>query len=155
MTENEKYLEMPWSIEETIENLKIIKEHLGATVLKTNLDGKGKQDAKEVEFDFSREIQQYRAIGTVEEILNTFNTQQLKIASQHNELEEYRAIGTIDEFKALKDTSVAKKPIIKPWSAARCPSCDCSLSESLGDGYYQHFESLERCDKCNQKLDWQ
>ena len=49
------------------------------------------------------EIQKYRAIGTVEEILNTFNTQQLKIASQHNELEEYRAIGTIEEFKALKE----------------------------------------------------
>lgn len=56
MTENEKYLEMPWRIEETIENLKLIKEHLSATVLKTNLDGKGKQDAKEVEFDFNRAI---------------------------------------------------------------------------------------------------
>ena len=39
MTENE-YLEMPWSIEDTIENLKIIEEHLIATVLKANLDDK-------------------------------------------------------------------------------------------------------------------
>ena len=46
---------------------------------------------------------EYKKIGTVEEILNTFNTQQLKIASQHNELEEYREIGTIEEFKALKE----------------------------------------------------
>lgn len=56
MTENE-YLEIHWSIEDTIENLKTIKEHFIATVLKANLDGKGKQDAKEVEFDFNRAIQ--------------------------------------------------------------------------------------------------
>lgn len=56
MTENE-YLEMPWRIEDTIENLKTIKEYFIAAVLKTNLYGKGKQDAKEVEFDFNRAIQ--------------------------------------------------------------------------------------------------
>lgn len=69
------------------------------------------------------------------------------------EIQQYRSIGTVEEFKALKEKAEPKKPIIKPWSDARCPSCNCSLSESLGDGYYQHFTSLNICD-CGQKLDW-
>lgn len=70
------------------------------------------------------------------------------------ENQQYHAIGTVEEFKALKEKAEPKKPIIKLWSEARCPSCLCSLSESLGDGYYKHFTSLKRCD-CGQKLDWE
>ena len=72
MTENE-YLELPWSVEDTIENLETIKEIMIAKVRAVNLDGKAKSDVEEIEFDFSRalsalrEIQQYRAIGAVEE----------------------------------------------------------------------------------------
>lgn len=44
------------------------------------------------------EVQQYRAIGTVEDYWKL------------NEMcKEYSAIGTIEEFKALKEKSVAKK----------------------------------------------
>ena len=57
MTENEKYLEMPWSIEDTIENLNTIKEVLKVKLLNVNLDNKGKDDVKELEFDFDRAIQ--------------------------------------------------------------------------------------------------
>lgn len=98
---------------------------------------------------YLEELQQYRAIGTVEELIKT----QIREKVLNVELESYKEIGTIEEFKTLKEKSVAKKPIIKPWSDARCPSCGCSLSESLGDGYYRHFESMDRC-YCGQKLDW-
>ena len=52
----EKYLEMPWSTEDTIENLKEIKEHLKKCVILSNSDGMGKKDAEEGAFDFDRAI---------------------------------------------------------------------------------------------------
>ena len=52
-----KYLEMPWSIEDTIENLKEIKEAMKEKVLSLNLHGKGEKDAEEIAFDFDRAIE--------------------------------------------------------------------------------------------------
>lgn len=51
-----EYAKLPWSMEVTIENLKKIKEHLKRTVKRTNLHGKGEEDAKEIDFDFDRAI---------------------------------------------------------------------------------------------------
>lgn len=48
------------------------------------------------------EIQQYRELGTVEEILKVFNNQRTIIATQHETVKQYRAIGTIEEFKRAK-----------------------------------------------------
>lgn len=48
---------------------------------------------------------------------------------------------------------IEQSPIIKPWSPAICPNCGVELSESLGDGYYQHYKSIGRC-KCGQLLTW-
>lgn len=50
-------LKMPWSIADTIENLKEIKELMQERVILTNLDGRGKSDAEEVAFDFDRAIE--------------------------------------------------------------------------------------------------
>ena len=54
------------------------------------------------------------------------------------------------------EKQIAKKPVIKPWSPALCPSCNCELSEDMGDGYYRHYIYLDRClsSDCGQKLDW-
>ena len=52
-----EYLKMPWSIEDTIENLKEIKENLQRVAMENNLHGKGKEDAEEVAFDFDRAIE--------------------------------------------------------------------------------------------------
>ena len=51
-----KNLEMAWSMEETIENLKEVKEILKSIVRKINYEGKAEGDAEEVEFDLSRAI---------------------------------------------------------------------------------------------------
>lgn len=78
MTENE-YLKLPWSVENTIENLKEIKEILVAKVRAVDFDGMAESDVKEISFDFDRaitaleEIQKYRAIGTVEECRKAIN----------------------------------------------------------------------------------
>ena len=68
-----KYLELPWSVEDTIENLKELKDGLQEKCIIQNLHGRGEKDAEEIAFDFDRainaleEIQKYRAIGTPEE----------------------------------------------------------------------------------------
>ena len=48
MMKNERYLEMPWSVEDTIENLKEIKECLQNRAIIRNLHGRGEKDAEEV-----------------------------------------------------------------------------------------------------------
>ena len=56
-------------------------------------------------------------------------------------------------IKAL-EKQIAKKPIIKQWCPAKCPTCKQTLSESKGDGYWKHYTSLSICD-CGQRLDWE
>lgn len=51
-----KTLKMPWSTEETIENLKEVKGILKSIVRKINYEGKGESDAEEVEFVLNRAI---------------------------------------------------------------------------------------------------
>jgi hypothetical protein len=48
------YLEMPWSIEDTIENLKPIGQFIAAQLKEINADNMGIKDKKEFTFDFER-----------------------------------------------------------------------------------------------------
>jgi len=52
------------------------------------------------------------------------------------------------------EKQIPKKPKIESWEPARCPCCDGSLSESIGDGYYRHNYSLNICE-CGQKIEWE
>ena len=71
-----------------------------------------------------------------------------------DELEQYRAIGTVEECRESVEKQKAKKVIIKPWKPSICPTCGMELSESLGDGYYKHWKNLRRCARCGQKIQW-
>lgn len=51
------YKKLPWSFEESIENMKAVKEMIIERVKLVNLDGKWKEDVEEVEFDFNRAIE--------------------------------------------------------------------------------------------------
>lgn len=68
------YLKMPWSIEDTIENLEELKEIMQQKLIMTNHHGRGEKDAEEIAFDFDRAIQalkenqEYKKIGTLEEV---------------------------------------------------------------------------------------
>lgn len=92
------------------------------------------------------EIQQYRAIGTVEEI-QSIKDQLLMVKDM---CKDYYEIGTIDEFKALKEKSVAKKPLRIPdddtciYYGYYCPCCNEPLSNTA---------RIKRCF-CGQALDW-
>jgi len=49
---------------------------------------------------------------------------------------------------------IPKTPKIERWNPALCPSCGEELSDSLGDGYYQHWYNKQICG-CGQKLKWE
>lgn len=44
------YLKMPWSIEDTIENLEELKEMMQQKLIMTNYHGRGEKDAEEIAF---------------------------------------------------------------------------------------------------------
>ena len=99
------------------------------------------------------EIQQYRAIGTVEEmeVLNRIAEETVEYLKEDKELlAKYKRIGTIEEFKALKEKSVAKKPksnkvIVSHDSYAYCPHCKHCIE----------LFKPSHCDRCGGELDWQ
>ena len=51
-----EYAELPWSVEDTIESLKSVKNSMKERVILLNLHGRGEKGAEEVEFDFGRAI---------------------------------------------------------------------------------------------------
>ena len=99
------------------------------------------------------EIQQYRAIGTVEELAQLkseynrvlkFNDRQGKI------IDEYESIGTIEEFRALKEKTGASKKVVAislthEGRVGNCPNCNNFVAENYD----------KKCPKCRLKLDWQ
>ncbi|MBE5886741.1 MAG: hypothetical protein E7284_10105 [Lachnospiraceae bacterium] len=115
-----------------------------------------------------RTLAEYQKIGTVDELremkknYKKFKQNKNKLyRDMHKKLKaEYikgqekalEAIGTVEEFKALKEKSVAKKPLCttiakdKDTSVGmigRCPCCDGIIAEDM-----------LWCEDCGQKLDW-
>lgn len=82
----------------------------------------------------------------------TFTLEQIAERTQDN----YKAYLADELAIEALGKQIPKKPILKPWSPAICPSCGEELSGSLGDGYYKHYIHLERCPniECSQRLDW-
>lgn len=78
----------------------------------------------------------------------------IQLAKWLEELQEYRKIGTVEEVREAVDKQENKKVIRKPWQPCECPTCNKELSESVGDGYYKHYYYLKRCPECGQKIDW-
>ena len=110
------------------------------------------------------ELQQYRAIGTVEEIQTAMKY--MRIAKMHGTVGkvidacvEYESIGTVEELQALKEKSVAKKAEIYTTTVSCmgrdaeidvycCPSCGIHL------GLVDETEQFEQqyCQNCGQLL---
>ena len=95
-----------------------------------------------------QEIQQYRTIGTVEDIKKGIKQSE----EEFDMLMKYSSIGTIEEFKALKEKSTAKKPnqVSRVTDKdkfvgliGRCPNCSSIVAE----------DNLV-CEDCFQVLDW-
>lgn len=69
MNEN---LKMPWSIEDTIKNMDHIRDMMIKRVRQANLDEKGEEDVREINFDFKRvkEALEKQKAKTPQEIKN-------------------------------------------------------------------------------------
>ena len=119
--------------------------------------------AIEIALKAIEEIQQYRAIGTVEEIkeiLQIISDGQddvdesgISTGLLHTLLEyaEYKKIGTVEECREARERQAAKKPIIShigqvnDRGKAHCPNC---RQEIHGIGRIRH------CFYCGQAIDW-
>lgn len=85
---------------------------------------------------FKEKLEKYEAIGTVEDIQEVMAL----CKSLQETTCKYMDIGTIEEFQALKEKSEPKKPIIHGLGQRYCPVCKC--------GGADHFY----CARCGQKL---
>jgi len=81
------------------------------------------------------------------EAKNLLNELKIKF-SENLDLQNALSLGV----EAL-EKQIPRKPKIEKWSPAYCPSCDRELSESVGDGYYEHYDQINICE-CGQKLKW-
>ena len=102
------------------------------------------------------EVEQYRALGTVEEIEKKIQTElpymSLAQARFKSELDEYRNIGTVEELKEAREKQIPKKIKVcktpnTSFGKARtyyvCPNCGAKMCCDW-----------KICVECGQALDW-
>ena len=131
------YLKMPWSVEDTIENLEELKEMMQQKLIMKNYHARGEKDAEEVAFDFDRAInalkenQEYKKLGTLEEMkllkeTHLTGVELAQISCMLKQLAEYEKIGTLEEVRDAVERQKTKRPIIEPRNPARCTNPDCT-----------------------------
>ena len=121
------YLKMPWSIEDTMENLEELKEMMQQKLIMKNYHARGEKDAEELAFDFDRAINALK------------------------ENQEYKKLGTLEEVQVAVEKQRAKKPNkvgtegCRYIDTYRCPTCGGIFTGTGIAGYCYH---------CGQKLNW-
>lgn len=142
MTENEKLVR---DETEAIECLKSNKPTSGYLMLQESID----MAIKALE-----EVQQYRAIGTVEELETA--SKYLRLVKKHGTVgkaieacAEYEGIGTVEECR--ESIEKQRRKIVKNpygtsyiWKAGYCPVCGCGVTARW-----------DYCQCCGQKLNWE
>lgn len=102
--------------------------------------GESGMEDLEMAINALKEIKQYRAIGTPEEL------QEMKkdFAEALSDWRQYRKIGTLEECRAAVEKQTAKRPRIMG-NAMICPSCPrCFKSDNSA-----------YCPSCGQMIDWE
>lgn len=123
---------------EAIECLKSNKPTSGYVMLRESID----MAIKALE-----EVQQYRAIGTPEE-LQDMKSNYFEALSDWR---QYRKIGTVEECRTAREKQISKKPRmrhLKPYDSSNdgwCPCCEAYVIEESNKNF---------CPDCGQKLDW-
>ena len=93
------------------------------------------------------EVDQYRALGTVEELKN----QKHNLSVAYKIIDDYRKIGTVEELKEAREKQVAKKVIVEDdGDSLLCPSCGLELMGSINDPDHDPYY----CFECGQALKW-
>uniref|UniRef100_UPI004056FD8C hypothetical protein n=1 Tax=Acetatifactor sp. TaxID=1872090 RepID=UPI004056FD8C len=111
--------------------------------------------------DVLDELQQYRAIGTVEDLKSmkengAFTGVELaQLAAMQMKLKEYQDVGTVEEFKALKKKNEPKRADLfgdgyadghLVYDTYKCPNCEKE--------YELEYEEYDFCPNCGQHIDW-
>ena len=118
------YLKMPWSVEDTIENLEELKEIMQQKLIMTKYHGRGEKDAEKIAFDFDRAInalkenQEYKKLGTLEEmkILKSaylIGAELDELYCAVKRLNEYKKIGALEKFMEMAERQKPKQQIIE------------------------------------------
>lgn len=108
------------------------------------------------------EVQQYRAIGTPEELKAAMKY--VYLAKKHGTVGQviencvkYEEIGTPEECRAWKEKQNAKKVISFDYNNGTvnygCPVCKRKIISKIDDKWCGGTFN-EYCDRCGQKLDW-
>ena len=112
-------------------------------------------EALEVALYALKEIQNYRKLGTLEELAKA--KKYIDLAKKHgtigemiDECAEYESIGTVEECREAVEKQRPKKPrnIEYDYSYFVCPNC--------GEGIYvfEDFENHKFCLNCGQAIQW-
>lgn len=97
------------------------------------------------------EIQQYRSIGTVEEIEKGIKQSE----EEFDMLMEYRNIGTVDQCREAVERMKPKRPNVKNnfmEGYMVCPKCGRGIG--LGKWREELSDLFKHCQDCGQALDW-
>lgn len=98
-------------------------------------------NAVDVAIQALEKVQQYREIGTPEE-LQDMKSDYFEVLSDWR---QYRKIGTVEECRTAREKQIPKKPdFTEDKEFALCPCCN-------GKGL---FDKQKYCDNCGQKIDW-
>lgn len=108
------------------------------------------------------ELEQYRELGTVEEIKSMMDNgaftgiELAQLAAMQMKLKEYQQLGTLEQVREVVERSKPKKPIIISLQKDKkndvveiewkCPVCSLSVIEETPCQCY--------CERCGNKLDW-
>lgn len=99
------------------------------------------------------EIQQYRAIGTAEDLKLWCSLFGL---DGFDELAAYKRIGTVEECREAVEKQKAKKPrkkLNKYSNAYKCPNCDFEFIHKDETGWFCG-KCYKYCPECGQAIDW-
>lgn len=108
-------------------------------------------EAKAMSIKALEEVQQYRAIGTPEELKSlkengAFTGMELaQLVAMQMSLREYEKIGTVEECRtAVKKQTARKVTTNHSWTHYHffCPVCNMEVND------------MKYCPNCGQKLDW-
>ncbi len=132
---------------------------LGDTTLCTPLG-----QAAFVAIEAIKMLQQYRALGTVEELAEVGKPGEIKtlinrlnavIAAQNDKLKDYEKLGTLEELREAWKKRIPKIPYIwgdgyseghPVYDMYDCPNC--------GESYEIDGEKYNFCPNCGQAIDW-
>ena len=128
------------------EVVKIIREYSGLFP-----QARGEDEALEMAIKALEEVQQYRAIGTPEELQDMKNNYYEALSDWR----QYRKIGTLEECRAAVEKQTAKKPYYEGdgysdghlvYDTWICPCC--------GKHYEVDYDDYDFCPECGQRIDW-